>query len=587
MHIYAAILFFSAGISVTLAGLAWHRPLTQGSRVLSFLLLAAAWTTMAHGLGLTSTSLPAKVLWNHVEYTGLVFFSPLMLGASLFFAGKGRWLRPAIVSSVLLIPLLRLIANWTNSMHGLYHRHVWLESSGLCTLLAWERGPLYLPFILYSYLLIAASVGIVLHYREHTQGAARIRLALLAFAFVLPLFFNAIYQLRVLPPAVPNLTPLGFFLCAALLAQAMLRYRLTEIIPFAREQIFEQSPVAMLLLDAEKRVLDLNQKGADLMTSFASPLAPQQGDTVKGSPTSAWRWHLDGLADLIQATTPGAATLSGGEHSFHASMTDLRAPNQELLGHVLSIQDVTAEHLLIDELRASQERLNAANASMGDLIARQGKELQAAMTEALKAGENEARHIGQEIHDTLGQELVGLTRMAENMGRGTCPDNTCREQLLRLGGQASHAARMAREIAQNLTLNDLENRELTDALEAFAQRLEQMFDITVDISSTPEVAELTPHQSNQVYRIIREAAINAVKHARAQKLWVDILFEREQMIVSITNNGKPLAPESDRLGGLGLQHMRMRAGMLNGALSIGQRLEDKTVVELTFPLRVP
>lgn len=573
MHIYAAILFFCAGISVTLAGLAWHRPLAQGSRVLSFLLLAVAWTTMAHGLGLTAATLPSKVLWNHVEYAGLVFFSPLMLGASLFFAGKGRWLRPTLAAAILLIPLLRLIANWTNSLHGLYHQQVWLESSGPYTMLAWERGPLYLPFILYSYLLTACSIGIVLRYRHRRQGTARIRLALLAFAFVSPLLFNAVYQLRVLPPAIPNLTPVGFFLCTALLAQAMLRYRLSEIIPFARERIVEQAPVALLLLDHEKHLLDINTKGHELARRYAGP------DHAQGSQVTAWPWRLAKLAELVRGPAPAQAELVDGDQTYQGSLTGLTADDGEVLGYVLAVQDVSRENQLIRRLRTSQDQL-------GDLIARQGRELQAAMNEALTAGQNEARHIGEEIHDTLGQELVGLVRMAENLGRSDCPDTRCREQLDKLGSQAAQAARLAREIAHNLTLNDLEDQKLPEALAAFAQRLEQMFDITVEISSTPEVADLTPHQSNQVYRIIREAAINAVKHARARNLWIDILCEQDQMVVSITNDGEPLPPEDNRLPGLGLQHMHMRTRLLNGALSIDRRLGNKTVVELTFPIRV-
>ncbi len=69
-------------------------------------------------------------------------------------------------------------------------------------------------------------------------------------------------------------------------------------------------------------------------------------------------------------------------------------------------------------------------------------------------------------------------------------------------------------------------------------------------------------------------------------MWIDLLLEQDQMVVSVTNDGDPLAPEPDRLPGLGLQYMHMRARMLNGALSIDRRLENKTVVELTFPLRV-
>lgn len=573
MNLYEAVLYISVGISVVLAGLAWHRPMTRGSKILSALLLAVALANLSYGLTLMADTLSAKLAWDHVEHLGLAFIAPLALGVALLFTGHERWLRPGPAAAILLLPLLGLLANWTNHLHGLCYRQVWLEVHNLCTMVGKTDGPTHHLLIGYSFLVITGALILVLQKRRRTTGTQRTQLGLIALSFAVLLFFQLLNRLNLRTTPIPNFTPIGHFLCSALLAQAMLRYQLTEIIPFARERIVEQAPIALLLLDRTRYLVDINGKGLDLVRRFASP------DHTKDRPVTSWPWRLEKIAELVQGPAPAQLEVVDGEQSYQASLNDLTADDGEVLGYILAVQDVSREHQLIHKLRRSQDQL-------GDLLARQGKDLQTAINEALTAGQNEARHIGEEIHDTLGQELVGLARMAENIGRSDCPDTRCREQLNRLGAQAAHAARMAREIAHNLTLDDLIDRNLPEALATFAQRLDQMFGTAVEISSAPGAANLTPYQSNQVYRIIREAAINAIKHARARNLWIDILREQDQMVVSITNNGEPLPPEDNRLPGLGLQHMHMRARLLNGALSIDRRLGDKTVVELIFPIRV-
>jgi signal transduction histidine kinase len=89
--------------------------------------------------------------------------------------------------------------------------------------------------------------------------------------------------------------------------------------------------------------------------------------------------------------------------------------------------------------------------------------------------------------------------------------------------------------------------------------------------------------AEHVYRVVREAVINAIRHGQARHVWIDLVHERGQMVVSVTNDGFPLPPERAAKPGVGIRQMQMRAGQLGGTLTFASNTQGQTVVELTVP----
>jgi len=239
----------------------------------------------------------------------------------------------------------------------------------------------------------------------------------------------------------------------------------------------------------------------------------------------------------------------------------------------------------ISRLKETQAELHCANQHLAALVASREEELRQATNAALTAAESEAGRIGQDIHDSLCQDLIGLARLAETATPshdGAAPP--CREVLSQIRERAAQLAGMARGFAHNLTLQELEVQTLAEALETLARRTNVMFHTETETNICEDLDFLTYEQNFHIYRIIREAIANAVKHAKATHIWIDLVHESQRLAVSVSNDGTALADEAQRHDGLGMRQMRMRASLLNAELVLRDNGRNQTLLELTIPL---
>jgi len=103
------------------------------------------------------------------------------------------------------------------------------------------------------------------------------------------------------------------------------------------------------------------------------------------------------------------------------------------------------------------------------------------------------------------------------------------------------------------------------------------------------VRPLRPMIRNEVYRIGREAIVNAFMHAHAQSVEVDVEYANEHLRVLVRDNGvgvDPLVLHSGLEGHWGLPGMRDRSEAIGASLRLRSRLGAGTEVELIVPSEI-
>jgi signal transduction histidine kinase len=104
---------------------------------------------------------------------------------------------------------------------------------------------------------------------------------------------------------------------------------------------------------------------------------------------------------------------------------------------------------------------------------------------------------------------------------------------------------------------------------------------------TPQA--LGPIVFNEVYRIAREALINAFKHSRASKIEVELTYDRARISLRIRDNGvgihRPILSEGKK-GHWGLSGMRERAQTIGAQLRVWSNPGAGTEIELSVPAGV-
>lgn len=197
---------------------------------------------------------------------------------------------------------------------------------------------------------------------------------------------------------------------------------------------------------------------------------------------------------------------------------------------------------------------------------------------------SEQRRIGQEMHDGLGQELTGLALSARALAnRAARERDAIAEDLNQLASLATSCIQDARLIVQGLSpLTDADGN-LAAALAALAHRS--------SLSGTPvhfhahhdAPLSLDLKARNHLYRIAQEAVQNALKHAGASAIHIDLSYANEQVRLSVLDDGRGL-PDHSNGAGLGMRTMRFRASAIGARLKIGRQTDGAgNAVVLDFP----
>jgi PAS domain S-box-containing protein len=197
----------------------------------------------------------------------------------------------------------------------------------------------------------------------------------------------------------------------------------------------------------------------------------------------------------------------------------------------------------------------------------------------------EQRHLGQELHDGLGQELTGLALLARGLAgearRQSLPNA---EDLENLSQIASRAIETCRGMARGLSPAGEVQGGLLQAVQDLTTRVAKAHGAEVTFQHAMDAPlMLTPEASDHVYRIAQEALNNAVKHSGAAHIEVELDVGPAKARLSILDDGHGIGPQASVSHGLGLRTMRYRASLIGGRFSIGVGPSGGTLVVCEWP----
>jgi signal transduction histidine kinase len=205
-----------------------------------------------------------------------------------------------------------------------------------------------------------------------------------------------------------------------------------------------------------------------------------------------------------------------------------------------------------------------------------------------EAVERERLRLAQELHDTLAQELSGISLIARTLekklqsGRGR-PEVALAAEIAR-GAQA--AADRVRDLARGLAPAPVTAGTLAPALAALAALTERRYGVACVFECDDSRVVCDDAAGHQLYRIAQEAIANAVRHAQPRHITVRLAACPGGFTLRIHDDGAGIR-DADRGNGLGLGIMRDRAALIRATLAVEAAEEGGTIVTCTFPGAAP
>lgn len=333
--------------------------------------------------------------------------------------------------------------------------------------------------------------------------------------------------------------------------------------------------------------------GALLLTEEA--LESAQGllllDLLKGQPpwselplivlTSGGESRRVGLLN-VAATAAGSVTLLERPIStltlLHSVQVALRSRRRQYQVRDLVTQLGNLNEMLEYRVRERTAELTAANKRLkNEIMRRKGLE-----GEILAISDREQQRLGQELHDGLCQHLTAVACMARSVAlrlrNHRVIDAADIEKIAEL---VNDAAADTRDLSRALHRLDVDAAGLVTALQDLVDR---------EIWKTPCRLEVTPSfhikddaAAAHLYRIAREAVINASKHAQAREIVVKLERAGNETVLRVTDDGVGVSKERELRRGLGLHIMNYRAGLMGARLEIDSPKRGGTCVSCYLP----
>ena len=245
--------------------------------------------------------------------------------------------------------------------------------------------------------------------------------------------------------------------------------------------------------------------------------------------------------------------------------------------------DVTARkeaEVLAQQQRGELERLTQQKTAF---LEREVAERARLEREVIESCAREQRRIAYDLHDGVGQQLVGIAlsaKLLEEQLRADRPFEADKASaIVRL---ANEATRQARLTARSLEGAD-DVGDLKTALESLAMNISESCRVRSTVKANGASRPVSAPVAAQLYRIAQEAARNAVEHGAAREVLIQLTFGHRDMLLTVQDDGEGFNTKTNGHG-MGLRIMRYRAQCIGCSCEVQTGEGKGTTVRCRVPL---
>ncbi len=171
----------------------------------------------------------------------------------------------------------------------------------------------------------------------------------------------------------------------------------------------------------------------------------------------------------------------------------------------------------------------------------------------MEISEKEHRRIGQDLHDSLSQQLGGIVFMGQVLfaklkKAGASEALDMEKIVVHLQNALTHTRDLAKGLYPTLAQGGL-----ISALNELAIAIGELFTVKVTVECAQGVNTFNEAVTIHIYRIVQEALNNAIKHGKATRIAIRLFRKKNGIELTVTDNGVGF-PQKPNRKGMGLKH---------------------------------
>ena len=528
-----------------------HRT-APGAVALSILMAVASLWALANGLGLTGTDTVVKIFWFKFQVALMLPMATAALFFAFEYAGLGKRLARRTLALLAILPIAFVLLILTNEIHHLVWTRIWFDGTVHA-----DRGPAHWAAIGYGFLISTLHLTVLawLFVRSPRHRWIAIGLVLALFSMRAAAFLN-IASRNPFEPLNPMVLILNFALIPY--AFAVVRFRMFDVVPVARDTAIECMADGLIVLDVENRLADVNKTAQTLLGSSRSKAIGRRVAKV-----------LEAYPDLLDFVLDSGETeceVSFGDTNarcYQACISPIIDRRGFQFGRLITLHDIT------EQKRAQAQFLD--------------RERTLAMLK-------ERELLARELHDGIGQAAAAahmqIACAREFLAKG---DTASLESCLRSLADATHEVKKSvGDYLLGVKTGPSADKGFLTGIRQYIDQYSKKYGIRTELLVPPELEEqrIDSTIEAQLQPIIQEALTNVRKHSGAHSVWVVFAPCEAQVRVTIEDDGRSFDPEAvSGNRGFGLRSMRGRAEALGGRLEVNATPGKGTRVSIQVPWR--
>jgi signal transduction histidine kinase len=314
-------------------------------------MLASLIWSLTYAFYWLSSTAQDRIFWLDATYVGVVIAPGAFFVFKLVYTHRERWINRATLGLLTIEPVITLILLWTDPLHGVFFDGKRTPDSSTI----FDGGPWFWTHVVYSYGILMVSYVLLVQLYRRTEPPYRQQTRAVLFAVTLPWISNIISIVGLNPLPALDLTPVAFTVTGLILTYALFYNQLFDLMPVARDKVIETMREPVFVVDAQRRIIDLNPAARRLLHE----MMPKPADSFIGQPItvffSDWtRWITEG-----DTRTETRLEIAGKERYYERLISPLIDPHGQQQGKVVVLNNITRRKLEQQrelEIRLEKER---------------------------------------------------------------------------------------------------------------------------------------------------------------------------------------------------------------------------------------
>ncbi|MGD6967339.1 histidine kinase N-terminal 7TM domain-containing protein [Rossellomorea vietnamensis] len=342
LWVYVLLIGLAGFLSLGLSLFSYYKlQEAPGGRQYMIAALLSSVFTFAYIFELTSSTLKEVKFWLGAEYLVMPFIPGFLLWMCVKYAGIE--LRQRHLYLLFLPPIISVFTHHTNELHHLYYSSIRLRENTSLSTVELTYGPLFYVHALYLFLCLVTSIVLLLLQLKKAPFRFRMQIIMMVMGLFVPIAANYFYVNKYSHMGI-DLGPVSMSLSFIFHGIALLSYQMFNVLPIAREKIFDSMREGVVVLDQRGAVLDYNQAMLTVVPELSQLSVGKAIHKVL---------HDQVLAGLIcqGKECDYKCNQDGTVNHYQVRFSPVFRKNKEVIGTIITFMNISERVLLQDKLK--------------------------------------------------------------------------------------------------------------------------------------------------------------------------------------------------------------------------------------------